>query len=136
VRVGDVMWKIRQGEKMYYIGFILLITIGIAHSYLGERYILIRLFRREDLPKIFGDDEFTKNTLRFAWHLSTVAWWGFAAILLHLAQSETANGSVGNIIGVTFLIHFVVALLGSKGRHLSWAVFLVIGLTAIYASNT
>ncbi len=121
---------------MYYIGSILLLIIGIAHSYLGERYILIRLFRRKDLPKIFGDDEFTKNTLRFAWHLSTVAWWGFSAILLHLAQSGESGGLVGNIIGVTFLIHFVIALLGSKGRHLSWVVFLIIGLTAIYASNT
>lgn len=121
---------------MYYIGSILLLLIGIAHSYLGERYILIRLFRRDDLPKLFGSDEFTKNTLRFAWHLSTVAWWGFAAILLHLSQSGGSNGLVGNIVGVTFLIHFLVALLGSKGRHLSWVFFLLIGLTAIYASST
>lgn len=121
---------------MYYIGAILLLIVGIAHSYLGERYILIRLFRREDLPKIFGGNEFTKNTLRFAWHLSTVAWWGFAAILFHLGQPGAGNGLVGNIIGVTFLAHFLVALLGSKGRHLSWVFFLVIGLTAIYASNT
>lgn len=121
---------------MYYIASILLLIIGIAHSYLGERYILIRLFRRDDLPKLFGGDEFTKNTLRFAWHVTTVAWWGFAAILFHLAQTEKSNDLVGNIIGVTFLIHFVIALLGSKGRHLSWIFFLVIGLTAIYASNT
>lgn len=120
---------------MYYIASILLLIIGVAHSYLGERYILIRLFRREDLPKLFGGDEFTKSTLRFAWHLTTVAWWGFAAILFHLAQSGGATGSVGNIIGVTFLIHFAIALLGSKGKHLSWVFFLVIGLTAIYASN-
>lgn len=121
---------------MYYTGAILLLIIGIAHSYLGERYILVRLFRREGLPKLFGSDEFTKNTLRFAWHLTTVAWWGFAAILFHLAQAGESNGTVGNIIGVTFLIHSVIAALGSKGRHLSWIFFLVIGLTAIYASNT
>lgn len=120
---------------MYYIGSILLLIIGVAHSYLGECYILIRLFRREDLPTLFGSDEFTKNTLRFAWHLTTVAWWGFAAILFHLAQSGESVSLVGNIIGVTFLIHFVIALQGSKGKHLSWIVFLVIGLTALYASN-
>jgi len=120
---------------VYYIGSILLLIIGIAHSYLGERYILIRLFRRGDLPKLFGGDEFTKNTLRFAWHLTTVAWWGFAAILFYFAQPEKSNSVVGNIIGVIFLIHFVIALLGSKGRHLSWIVFLIIGLTTIYASN-
>lgn len=104
---------------MYYIGSILLLLIGLAHSYLGERYILVRLFRRGNLPKLFGGEEFTKNTLRFAWHLTTVAWWGFAAILFHLAQSGEGARSVGNIIAVTFLIHFVIAILGSKGRHLS-----------------
>lgn len=125
---------------MYYLASILLLTIGIAHSYLGERYILIRLFRRKDLPKLFGGDEFTKNTLRFAWHLTTVAWWGFAAILLHLAQAEvfdSPGGSmVAKIIGVTFLIHFLIALVGSKGRHLSWVFFLIVGLATIYASCT
>lgn len=120
---------------MYYIGSILLLIIGIAHSYLGERYILTRLFRREDLPKIFGSDEFTKNTLRFAWHVTTVAWLGFAAILVHLAQAQENTNAVGNIIGITFLIHFLIAILGSKGRHLSWIVFLAIGLITLYASN-
>ncbi|ALS98836.1 hypothetical protein [Lacimicrobium alkaliphilum] len=121
---------------MYYIGSILLVIIGVAHSYLGERYILIRLFRRDDLPKLFGGSEFTKNTLRFAWHITTVAWWGFAAILFHLARSGADAKVVGNIIGVTFLIHFVIALFGSKGRHLSWICFLLVGVAAIYASNT
>lgn len=120
---------------MYYVGCILLLLIGIAHSYLGERYILIRLFRRENLPKLFGGEEFTKNTLRFAWHLTTVAWWGFAAILFHLAQRDADIDLIGRIIGFTFLIHFVVALLGSKARHLSWIFFLIIGITAVYASS-
>lgn len=46
---------------------------GIAHSYLGERYILTRLFRRDDLPRLFGGTAFTTATLRFAWHLTTIA---------------------------------------------------------------
>ncbi len=63
---------------------VLVILTGLAHSILGERYILIRLFRRQELP------EFTKNTLRFAWHLTSVAWWGIASILLVLAYSGDA----------------------------------------------
>ncbi len=42
-----------------YIAALLLFLVGVAHSYLGERYILIRLFRREDLPKLFGGTQFT-----------------------------------------------------------------------------
>ena len=68
---------------MLAIASLLLIFIGIVHSYLGERYILIRLFKRE-LPKLFGSDLFTKKVLRFAWHLTTLAWFGFAGILLAL----------------------------------------------------
>ena len=51
------------------LGFLL----GVAHSVLGERYILTRLFRRENLPTLFGGTEFTTRTLRFAWHLTTIA---------------------------------------------------------------
>jgi hypothetical protein len=121
---------------MYYLGAFLLFVIGSAHSYLGERYILIRLFRRGELPKLFGGTEFTKNTLRFAWHLTTIAWWGFAAILIHLAQPSISIAVLSNIIGITFLVHFGIAIVGSKGKHLSWVIFLFVGLSAIYASNT
>jgi hypothetical protein len=121
---------------MYYLGAILLVVIGSAHSYLGERYILMRLFRRCDLPRLFGGTEFTKNTLRFAWHLTTVAWWGFAAILIYLAQPMPSINIIGNIVGITFLAHFAMAILGSRARHLAWIFFLVIGLSALYASNS
>ncbi|MBA7630226.1 MAG: hypothetical protein GH143_08270 [Calditrichaeota bacterium] len=47
------------------VGAVLTFAIGLAHSYLGERYILIRLFRRSNLPQLFGSDDFTKRTLRF-----------------------------------------------------------------------
>ncbi|WP_249118558.1 hypothetical protein [Pseudoalteromonas sp. NEC-BIFX-2020_015] len=60
---------------------LLLLFCGIVHSYLGEKYILIRLFKRDNLPKLLGSDWFTKRVLRFAWHLTTIAWWGFAAII-------------------------------------------------------
>lgn len=65
---------------------ILAIVIGLGHSWLGERYILMRLFRRQDIPHLFGSNDFTKRTLRFAWHLTTVAWFGAAALLLILAS--------------------------------------------------
>ena len=39
---------------------------GLAHSVLGERYLLMRLFRREEvLPRLLGSTAFTAGTLRF-----------------------------------------------------------------------
>ena len=121
---------------VYYLGAILLIVIGIAHSYLGERYILIRLFRTDGLPKLYGGTAFTKNTLRFAWHLTTVAWFGFAFVLIHLSDDSLSENVIGNIIAFTFIVHGIVSLVGSKGRHFSWPVFFTIGIAVLYASNT
>ena len=92
----------------------LAVGIGIAHSYLGERYILIRLFRRDNLPTIRGSDRFTKDTLRFAWHITTLAWWGMAAALVW---------DPTRAIALAFAASGVAALVGSRGRHYSWIVF-------------
>ena len=74
------------------VAAVLISLLGVAHSYLGERYILVRLIRRGELPKLFGGQAFTRQTLRFAWHLTTVAWLGLAGLLVALASP---GGSAG-----------------------------------------
>ena len=118
-----------------YSASLLILLVGLAHSYLGERYILTRLFDRGDLPKLFGSEEFTAQTLRFAWHITSIAWLGLAAVLLASTRPPVTPSALGMIVGITFLVHFLVALLGSRGQHLSWLVFLVIGALAIYATR-
>jgi hypothetical protein len=119
-----------------YLAAALTIAVGIAHSCLGERYLLMRLFRRADLPKLFGGTDFTIRTLRFAWHITSVAWWGFAIILIQLAQGAPSTVALGATIGGIFLVHAAVTLFGSRGRHLAWPVFLAIGLISLYATRT
>ncbi len=109
----------------------LILLVGIAHSYLGERYILMRLFRRSELPALFGGTKFTQHTLRFAWHLTTLAWLGLAGVLLLIAADAITPHALGLVVGTTFLVHGAVALLASRGKHLSWPVFLIIGLLVI-----
>ena len=116
---------------LYFAAF-LLFAIGVTHSVLGERYILIRLFRRDDLPKILGSAEFTKRTLRFAWHITTIAWWGIAAILVQIAAGALSPKGVALAIGITFCVSGLVSLIGSRARHYSWVVFLLVGGIAIW----
>ncbi len=118
-----------------YIAAFLAVGIGVAHSWLGERYILIRLFRQGNLPRLFGGTDFTRNTLRFAWHITTLAWVGFAAILIAMADGALSTRTVGLIVGATFGSHFIVALVASRGRHYSWVVFLAIAVLAVVASG-
>lgn len=111
---------------------VLLLALGAAHSWLGEKFILIPLFRRGKLPRLFGGEEFTKRTLRFAWHLTTVAWWGVAAALIVLSSAPSGGPAraLSTIIAVTFLGSALVSFAGSRGRHLSWLVFLAVALLA------
>lgn len=110
-------------------GAVLAFGVGLAHSYLGERYVLIRLFRRPDLPKLFGTDRFTRRTLRFAWHLTTLAWWGFGAQMALAARAPAAAPDfVLEAIAWTFGVSALVTFAASRGRHLAWIVFLAIAL--------
>jgi len=116
---------------MLIIGTFLLLIIGFVHSYLGEKYILIRLFRRDDLPKLLGSDWFTKRVLRFAWHLTTIAWWGFAAILYVLSNpSVNVQSEILTIIAFVFSLSGIVSLLFSRGKHLSWLFFFIIAISS------
>ena len=107
---------------MLTIAAILLVLCGLVHSILGERYLLSRLFKRDNLPHLFGSDAFTKGTLRFAWHITTFCWFGFAALLLLLPDSTALLLTVGLI----FLASGLLSAYYTKGKHLSWLVFFAI----------
>jgi hypothetical protein len=117
------------------VAAILCLVLALGHSYLGERYILIRLFRRDDLPRLFGSDVFTKRTLRFAWHITSIAWLGFGALLLAFATGHTSAPVVLRILAWTFAAHAVVTIVGSRGRHVAWIPFLAIAGLAWFAGS-
>ena len=120
---------------MLYIGSLLAVLIGFIHSFLGEKYILIRLFRRNDLPALIGSDWFTKRVLRFAWHLTTIAWWGFAAILYVMSESgPNIRDEVLQITGIVFLISGLLSAGFTNGKHISWVVFWSIAGLCFYVT--
>jgi hypothetical protein len=119
---------------MLSIAAFLAFAVGIAHSALGERYILIRLFRRTELPKLFGSTVFTTRVLRFAWHLTSIAWWGFAAILVLLATRSATPRNLSMVLAITFLFTGAITFAISRGKHLAWPIFLFIAGVCLYAA--
>ena len=114
---------------------ILMFLLGLAHSVLGERYILVRLFRREGLPKLFGGTAFTTRILRFAWHITTVLWWGFAALLWQVATGSITPADVLTVIACTSIVAGLLPLVITRGRHLSWLVLFVVGGIALWYAS-
>jgi hypothetical protein len=114
----------------------LLCCTAVAHSYLGERFILIRLLRRSDLPRLLGDDDFMKQTLRLAWHITSVVGFGFAALLVIIASHPVSvfSRKMTDVIAITTALSGLVALVGSRGRHLSWIAFFLISALAWFGA--
>jgi hypothetical protein len=124
------------------IAGLLAVAIAVVHSYLGERYLITRLLKRDDLPRLLGDATFTRRVIRFAWHLTSIAWigmgWVLIAIAVHtgpsivfLTTGPDLGDTVVRVIAVTFLISAVLTAAVSRLRHLAWIVFLAIGVLAL-----
>lgn len=119
---------------MLYAAAALMFVTGLAHSYLGERYVLMRL-QRDSLPKLLGSTEFTAGTLRFVWHLLTVAWWGLASLVIFSANSLFTSTHALQVIAVVAVVSAIPPLYFTRGKHLSWIVFLLVGVLLLFASG-
>ena len=104
--------------------------IGVAHSVLGEKLVLGPLFRRSELPKLLGSTTFARRTLRFAWHLTTVLLIaiGATAAALSFTVLDLQAVWVLRIFAATFAASSLLSLIGARGKHFSWWVFLLIAV--------
>ena len=104
----------------------LLVVLGVLHSWLGERYLLMRLFRQCELPKLLGGTEFTKNTLRSIWHFVTVTGFGIAVALVQLGDGGSPQ-RLAITLGWTCIVSGLLPLFFTRGRHVSWVVLFAAG---------
>jgi hypothetical protein len=122
------MEPLSMSQPAFLIAALLTVAIGIAHSWIGERLLIGPLLAPDRRSGILAASAFARNTLRFAWHVTSIAWWGLGAVLALLATSPL--GAQGRLIiaaiGATFLITGLITLVASRGRHLAWPVFLAI----------
>jgi hypothetical protein len=107
---------------------VLTVALGIAHSWIGERRLIGPLLAPERRTGVLAASGFARQTLRFAWHITSVAWWGMAAVLIAVSNWPIDRAGRWTLIalGTTFLISGVTTLVVSRGRHLAWPVFLAV----------
>lgn len=119
---------------MLIVAAVLIVLTGCAHSYLGERYILVRLFKRGNLPPLFGGTQFTEGTLRFAWHITTVAWWAMAWLLVLAHRGSLDATSALQVIAGAAVASAALPIVFTRGRHLSWVVLLLVAGLVFFAA--
>lgn len=118
------------------ISAILTIVLALAHSVLGE-WRLLRSMKNEVLPQIkgipalFNSGGFSKNTIRFVWHVTSIFGLSLAAILLYFSNLATLGSTEGfiiKIISAAMILAGLVTFILTKGAHMGWILFLAIGI--------
>ena len=101
--------------------------LGIVHSGLGEARLIGPLLAPEGRTGLLARSAKARSILRFAWHLTSLAWWGLAAVLgaLALAAPGRSETAVLAVVAVTLASSGLIILATSRGRHLAWPVFLL-----------
>lgn len=109
------------------LAMVLVIGIGVAHSLLGEALILRPLFAHLERSgaTLRLSARFTQRVLRFAWHVTTLAWWGLALVLSVYAYptSVEPRAAVLAIVAATLGITAGVIAISSRGAHFAWILF-------------
>jgi sterol desaturase/sphingolipid hydroxylase (fatty acid hydroxylase superfamily) len=121
------MEKIDMSNVPFLAAALLSLFVGVAHSWLGEIKLIGPLLAPERRQAPLSGN-FMRSVLRYAWHLTSVAWvgMGLALAVLTLTPLDQPGRMVAAVIGATFLITGLAVLIISRGRHLAWLVFLAI----------
>ena len=101
--------------------------LGLVHSGLGEARLIGPLLDPVHRTGLLAKSATARGILRFAWHLTSIAWWGLAAVTAAyaLAPPGKAEPAVLTAIAATLAISGLVILATSRGRHLAWPIFLL-----------
>jgi hypothetical protein len=119
-------------------GAVLLLGAALAHSLVGEKVVLRRLYRRggerAEVGRRSGDDASTRRAVRLAWHSLSVTLVGFAMLLLMSGIDARAVGegwrALAPVIAATFAALTALSLFISRGRHVGWMWYAAAAATA------
>ena len=106
-------------------------ALGAAHSWLGETRLIRPLLSQP--TGMLARSRFAGSTLRWAWHLTTLAWCGLGTILAALALSPPGFQIRAALMAIaaTFLATAVVIALSSRWKHFAWPIFVAMAALSL-----
>ena len=97
-------------------------TACVTHSTLGELRLIGPLLAPEVRRGLLEESALARQVLRLSWHLTSVAWFGLAAVLVAEAAARPSHlgDTVASLVAATFFVTGLTTLLASRGRLLVW----------------
>jgi hypothetical protein len=117
--------------QLLYASAAITVFIAVTHSYLGEKRILPRLI--DNAGTLFPRDPARiASILRWAWHLTSLAWITLALLLIAFTRMPTDVRALPvAIIAGCLALSGVVCFVTTRGRHIAWPFFLAASVTAL-----
>ncbi len=103
-----------------------ILAVAATHSILGEIKLIRPLVTPSTRAGLLAKSEFARQVLRFAWHLTSIAWIALAGELVVVASGWDARRGALAVVAIAFLATGIVTFAASRGRHLAWPAFLLI----------
>ncbi len=124
-------------------GAVLLLGAALAHSLVGEKIVLRRLYRRggerAEVGRRSSDDAGTRGAVRLAWHSLSVALLGYAMLLFTSAvdpvQVREGWSALAPVIAATFTGLTLLSLLISRGRHVGWMWYAAAAVASWFSAS-
>ncbi len=110
---------------------LLTLVTAFTHSYFGERRLIGPLVASNEGVM---SRKLAKQVVRFAWHLTSVLWFGQTLLPLRPALIPGYFDPV--LIGGIGAIHVAVGLFDgivTRGKHIGWSMLTAIGVFALLA---
>ncbi len=109
------------------------VILALAHSWLGERDVVRPLLRASweiGLPRGFA-----APLLRWAWHLTSLAWVAAAAVLAWAAAGHAVPTPILDVLAGLALVSGAVIGVALRGAHPAWAVFVIGGMACLVGAH-
>ncbi|SNZ01788.1 hypothetical protein [Flagellimonas pacifica] len=126
----------------FLIAGVLCFLLGIIHSILGEYMIFNDKRIKGTLVPSKKSASLKVRHLRIlwaTWHLASIFGWCFGFFLVriavdyHMVNSEFMKFIISST-AYTMFISSIIVLIGTKGKHPGWIVFLFIGILLMFGS--
>jgi hypothetical protein len=120
---------------LLYAAALLATVTALTHSILGERRLIGPILGETAPGPVILKGSLARKILRFAWHVTSLAWIAQAAVLVIIATlpPDTQGPPIVVVTGLSFLLMAVVSIAISRGRHVGWPLLAAVGIAALAA---
>jgi len=109
------------------------LAAAVVHSALGERRFVRPIRAQMTWPGNERAGDFARLVVRLAWHIASVMWTGFAALLLAPLFGFHGLTPVYIVAAATFGVALIMTGPMTAWRHLGWPVFALVTVSLVGA---